>query len=167
MLLRSYGFYIFQFTRRRSQALLRHPSLGSPAAGLNRPATSMECARPVAEHGVSVRCMGGNWLPKDKLGVLREGKARGQGSTGINGFIAKLKSLGYSGALNIERERGRRPSGGAMTSPWQWSSWRACGLKSDRPRAVGGSQSPVPGRPRKSGCRRGSSGDANRIVHPR
>lgn len=64
----------------------------------------IEAVGVLAEHVVSVHCKDGNWPPKDKPGALGEEKPLGQGSVGIDRFIAKLKSLGYTGTLNIERE---------------------------------------------------------------
>jgi sugar phosphate isomerase/epimerase len=53
---------------------------------------------------VSVHCKDGDWPPKDKPGALGAERPLGQGSVGIPWFIAKLKEVGYKGALCIERE---------------------------------------------------------------
>jgi sugar phosphate isomerase/epimerase len=71
----------------------------------------IEAVGVLAQHVVSVHCKDGNWPPADKPGALGEEKPLGQGSVGIDRFIAKLKSLGYAGTLNIEREG---------QSPEQW-----------------------------------------------
>lgn len=52
----------------------------------------------------SVHCKDGDWPPKDKPGALGEEKPLGQGSVGMDKFIAKLKRIGYKGPLCIERE---------------------------------------------------------------
>ena len=53
---------------------------------------------------VSVHCKDGIWPPRDKPGALGTEKPLGQGEVGIERFIAKLKEIGYKGALTIERE---------------------------------------------------------------
>jgi sugar phosphate isomerase/epimerase len=58
----------------------------------------------LAKHVVTVHCKDGNWPPKDQPGALGTEMALGQGSVGIDKFIAKLKEIGYRGALTIERE---------------------------------------------------------------
>lgn len=58
----------------------------------------------LAKHVVTVHCKDGNWPPKDQPGALGTEMALGQGSVGIDRFIAKLKEIGYRGPLTIERE---------------------------------------------------------------
>ncbi len=58
----------------------------------------------LAKHVVTVHCKDGNWPPKDSPGALGTEMALGQGSVGIDRFIAKLKEVGYRGPLTIERE---------------------------------------------------------------
>jgi sugar phosphate isomerase/epimerase len=58
----------------------------------------------LAKHVVTVHCKDGNWPPKDQPGALGTEMALGQGSVGIDRFIAKLKEVGYRGPLTIERE---------------------------------------------------------------
>ena len=53
---------------------------------------------------VSVHCKDGDGPPKDKPGALGTERPLGRGSVGIPRFIAKLKEVGYKGALCIERE---------------------------------------------------------------
>jgi sugar phosphate isomerase/epimerase len=53
---------------------------------------------------ISVHCKDGDWPPKDSPGALGTERPLGEGSVGMERFIAKLKSLGYRGTLNIERE---------------------------------------------------------------
>ncbi len=64
----------------------------------------IEALGVLAPHIVSVHCKDGDWPPKDVPGALGTEKPLGQGSVGIPRFIAKLKEIGYQGALNIERE---------------------------------------------------------------
>ena len=52
----------------------------------------------------SVHCKDGIWPPKDKPGSLGTEKRLGDGQVGIDRFIAKLKEIGYTGPLTIERE---------------------------------------------------------------
>jgi len=61
----------------------------------------------LAPHVITVHCKDGDWPPHDSHsspGALGEEKPLGQGSVGIERFIAKLKEIGYRGPLTIERE---------------------------------------------------------------
>jgi sugar phosphate isomerase/epimerase len=51
-----------------------------------------------------VHCKDGDWPPKNSPGALGEEKPLGQGSVGMERFIAKLKEIRYKGPLTIERE---------------------------------------------------------------
>ncbi|MCW5979359.1 MAG: sugar phosphate isomerase/epimerase [Bryobacteraceae bacterium] len=53
---------------------------------------------------VSVHCKDGIWPPKGVEGALGTEKPLGEGEVGMERFIAKLKEIGYTGALTIERE---------------------------------------------------------------
>jgi sugar phosphate isomerase/epimerase len=53
-------------------------------------------------HVVGAHCKDGTW-PK-QAGELGEEKPLGEGQVGIDRYIAKLKEIGYTGALTIERE---------------------------------------------------------------
>ncbi|HBY63838.1 MAG TPA: sugar phosphate isomerase/epimerase [Solibacterales bacterium] len=63
----------------------------------------------LAPHVVSVHCKDGDWPPKDVPGALGTEKPLGQGSVGMERFIAKVKECGYRGPLVIERE-GSQPA---------------------------------------------------------
>jgi len=58
----------------------------------------------LAAHVVTVHCKDGDWPPADVQGALGEEKPLGQGSVGMERFIAKLKEVHYRGPLSIERE---------------------------------------------------------------
>lgn len=58
----------------------------------------------LAQHVLSVHCKDGDWPPKGVPGALGEEKPLGLGAVGIPRFIQKLKSIGFKGPLNIERE---------------------------------------------------------------
>jgi len=58
----------------------------------------------LAAHVITVHCKDGDWPPHDSPGALGEEKPLGQGSVGMDRFIAKLKEIGYKGPLTIERE---------------------------------------------------------------
>jgi len=58
----------------------------------------------LAAHVVTVHCKDGDWPPRNIPGALGEEKPLGQGSVGMERFIAKLKEIGYRGPLTIERE---------------------------------------------------------------
>ena len=58
----------------------------------------------LGSHVISVHCKDGNWPPKDKPGALGNEMPLGEGSVGMDRFVAKLKQVGYRGPLTIERE---------------------------------------------------------------
>jgi sugar phosphate isomerase/epimerase len=58
----------------------------------------------LASHVISVHCKDGDWPPKGVPGALGEEKPLGQGAVGMERFVGKLKSIGFKGPLNIERE---------------------------------------------------------------
>jgi sugar phosphate isomerase/epimerase len=64
----------------------------------------IEALGVLAPHVVSVHCKDGDWPPKDVAGALGTEQPLGSGSVGIPSYIEKLKSIGYTGTLNIERE---------------------------------------------------------------
>jgi L-ribulose-5-phosphate 3-epimerase len=53
---------------------------------------------------ISVHCKDGVWPPKGVADALGSERPLGEGEVGMEQFIAKLKQIGYKGALNIERE---------------------------------------------------------------
>jgi hypothetical protein len=69
-----------------------------------RAVVPIEALRLFRQHVITVHCKDGNWPPKAKPGALGEEKALGQGSVGIEKFVATLKEIGYKGPLSIERE---------------------------------------------------------------
>jgi sugar phosphate isomerase/epimerase len=64
----------------------------------------IEALGVLAPHVVSVHCKDGDWPPADTPGALGTERPLGQGSVGIERFMAKLREVGYQGTLNIERE---------------------------------------------------------------
>jgi len=58
----------------------------------------------LAPHVASVHCKDGDWPPEGTPGALGKERPLGRGSVGIERYIGKLKSIGYKGPLNIERE---------------------------------------------------------------
>jgi sugar phosphate isomerase/epimerase len=58
----------------------------------------------LADHIRSVHCKDGEWPVKDVAGALGAEKPLGQGAVGMEQFIAKLKQIGYTGILAVERE---------------------------------------------------------------
>ncbi|MBI4875844.1 MAG: sugar phosphate isomerase/epimerase, partial [Acidobacteria bacterium] len=71
----------------------------------------IEALGVLGQHVVSVHAKDGDWPPKDVPGALGTEKPLGQGSVGMERFVAKLKEIGYRGTLNVEREG---------QSPEQW-----------------------------------------------
>jgi sugar phosphate isomerase/epimerase len=64
----------------------------------------IEALEAVKSRVVSVHCKDGDWPDKSQPGSLGVERALGKGAVGIPRFIAKLKEIGYQGALTIERE---------------------------------------------------------------
>ncbi len=64
----------------------------------------IEALGVLAEHVVSVHAKDGDWPPKDVPGALGTERPLGQGSVGMERFVAKLKEIGYRCPMNIERE---------------------------------------------------------------
>ena len=62
----------------------------------------IEALGVLAPYVVSVHCKDGDW--PDSPGALGRERPLGEGSVGIERFIAKLNEIGYRGTLNIERE---------------------------------------------------------------
>jgi L-ribulose-5-phosphate 3-epimerase len=58
----------------------------------------------LAPHVISVHCKDGVWPPRDVAGALGSERPLGAGEVGMQQFIDKLKQIGYTGVLNIERE---------------------------------------------------------------
>ena len=69
--------------------------------GTGDPIEALDVLGPLV---VSVHCKDGDWPPKDNPAALGVEKPLGQGSVGMERFIKKLKQIGYSAPLNIERE---------------------------------------------------------------
>jgi len=69
--------------------------------GTGDPIEALDLLGPLV---VSVHVKDGNWPPKDVPGALGAEQPFGKGALGAARFIAKLKQIGYDGALNIERE---------------------------------------------------------------
>jgi L-ribulose-5-phosphate 3-epimerase len=53
---------------------------------------------------ISVHCKDGDWPPLDQPAALGKERALGEGSVDVPAFISKLKEIGYTGILSIERE---------------------------------------------------------------
>lgn len=101
--------------------------VGRPNLGINFDPANMilygtgdpiEALGILAQHVISVHAKDGDWPPKDQPGALGTEKPLGQGSVGMERFVAKLKEIGYQGTLNIEREG---------QSPEQWNGDVAMG----------------------------------------
>ena len=69
--------------------------------GTAEPIGALEAMAPRV---VSVHCKDGNWPPKGVPGALGTETPLGEGSVGMDRFVAKLKEIGYRGPLTIERE---------------------------------------------------------------
>ncbi len=64
----------------------------------------IEALAVLAPWVASVHVKDGNWPPRDKPGSLGTEMPLGEGSVGIERFVAKLKQIDYRGPLTIERE---------------------------------------------------------------
>jgi sugar phosphate isomerase/epimerase len=64
----------------------------------------IEALAVLAPWVASVHVKDGNWPSPDKPGSLGTEMPLGKGAVGIDRFVAKLREIGYSGPLTIERE---------------------------------------------------------------
>jgi sugar phosphate isomerase/epimerase len=64
----------------------------------------IEALGVLGSHVITVHAKDGDWPPKGVAGALGTEKPLGQGSVGMARFVAKLREIGYTGTLNIERE---------------------------------------------------------------
>jgi sugar phosphate isomerase/epimerase len=69
--------------------------------GTGDPIQALEVLAP---HVISVHCKDGVWPPKGVVNGLGSERPLGEGDVGTQQFIDKLKQVGYTGVLNIERE---------------------------------------------------------------
>jgi sugar phosphate isomerase/epimerase len=69
--------------------------------GTGDPITALDTLAPYV---ITVHCKDGDWPPRAITGALGTEQPLGQGSVGMERFIAKLKEIGYKGPLIIERE---------------------------------------------------------------
>jgi sugar phosphate isomerase/epimerase len=67
-------------------------------------ADPIEALDVVAPYVVSVHCKDGTWPPKDQPGALGTETPLGEGAVGMERFVNKLKEIGYTGPMAIERE---------------------------------------------------------------
>ncbi len=58
----------------------------------------------LGKHVISVHAKDGTWPPKDSPKALGTEVPLGQGAVGMEQFIGKLKEVGFTGPLNVERE---------------------------------------------------------------
>lgn len=64
----------------------------------------IEALGVLGKHVISVHAKDGDWPPRDQPGALGTERRLGEGSVGMERFVAKLKEIGFTGTLNIERE---------------------------------------------------------------
>ena len=64
----------------------------------------VEALGVLGAHVISVHAKDGDWPPKDRPGALGSERPLGNGSVGMERFVAKLREVGFRGPLNIERE---------------------------------------------------------------
>lgn len=64
----------------------------------------IEALGVLGKHVISVHCKDGNWPPLDKPAALGEEVRLGTGAVDFPALISKLKEIGYTGPLIIERE---------------------------------------------------------------
>ena len=64
----------------------------------------IEALSVLGPHVLSVHAKDGDWPPREQPGALGTERPLGQGSVDIPKFVRKLKDVGFSGPLNIERE---------------------------------------------------------------
>ncbi len=71
----------------------------------------IEAVGILGSHVVTVHAKDGDWPPRAIKGALGTERPLGEGSVGMDRFMAKLKEIGYKGTVHVEREG---------TSPEQW-----------------------------------------------
>ncbi len=64
----------------------------------------IEALGVLGKHVMSVHAKDGDWPPKNVPGALGTERPLGQGAVGMQRFVSKLKEIGFSGPLNVERE---------------------------------------------------------------
>jgi sugar phosphate isomerase/epimerase len=64
----------------------------------------IEALRAVGHLVVSVHAKDGDWPPTGVPGALGKERPLGQGSVGMERFVATLREIGYTAPLNVERE---------------------------------------------------------------
>ncbi len=64
----------------------------------------IEALGVLAHKVISVHGKDGDWPPKDDKNALGTERPLGQGSVGMDRFVAKLKEVGYKGTIHVERE---------------------------------------------------------------
>ena len=64
----------------------------------------VEALGVLGPHVISVHAKDGDWPPKDRPGALGTEQPLGKGSVGMERFVKKLREIGFTGPLNIERE---------------------------------------------------------------
>ena len=64
----------------------------------------IEALGVLGKHVMSVHAKDGDWPPAGKPGALGTERPLGQGSVGMPRFVAKLKEIGFTGPMNVERE---------------------------------------------------------------
>jgi sugar phosphate isomerase/epimerase len=64
----------------------------------------IEALGVLGHHVISVHAKDGVWPDKSIAGALGHEKPLGSGDVGIPAFVAKLKEIGYTGTVNVERE---------------------------------------------------------------
>lgn len=63
----------------------------------------------LGSHILTVHAKDGAWPPKNATSTLGIEKPLGQGAVGMEQFIAKLRQIGYTGTLHVEREGAAGP----------------------------------------------------------
>jgi L-ribulose-5-phosphate 3-epimerase len=69
--------------------------------GTGDPIEALDVLGPLV---ISVHAKDGDWPPKNPPGRMGTEQPFGKGSVGVERFVAKLKQIGYTGTLNVERE---------------------------------------------------------------
>jgi sugar phosphate isomerase/epimerase len=64
----------------------------------------IDALREVGHLVISVHAKDGDWPPAGVAGALGKERPLGQGSVGMERFVATLREIGYAGPLNVERE---------------------------------------------------------------
>jgi len=98
---KEYALLEFLLSAKRGNLRINFDPANMILYGTGDPITALDT---LGQYVTTVHCKDGDWPPRAIAGALGTEQPLGQGSVGMERFIAKLKDIGYKGPLTIERE---------------------------------------------------------------